>query len=204
MSRTWSRCAWCGISVAKARTRAARRSSGPRTNAAARIELLVLDVDGVLTDGSIYLDDLGHETKRFHVRDGFGIKLWQKLGFEVAIITGRSGRALAHRARELGIRHVVQGAADKWTALERITKRLGKRADQVACIGDDWPELAMMRRVGLGIAVADADPRVRGTAEWTTAAAGGHGAVREVIDRLIEAKGLMKKAVSLYDEPHGA
>ena len=204
MSRTWSRCAWCGISVAKARTRAARRSSGPRTNAAARIELLVLDVDGVLTDGSICLDDLGHETKRFHVRDGFGIKLWQKLGFEVAIITGRSGRALAHRARELGIRHVVQGAADKWTALERITKRLGKRADQVACIGDDWPELAMMRRGGVGIAVAEADPRVRGTAERTTAAEGGDGAGGKGIERLLWGKSVVEKAVSLDAEPHGA
>ncbi len=187
--------------MAKARTRTVRRSRAADA-AAAKIELLVLDVDGVLTDGSIYLDDLGHETKRFQVRDGFGIKLWQKLGFSVAIITGRSGRALGHRAKELGIDRVIQGAGDKWIALQSILAGMQLAPDRVACIGDDWPELALAPRVGLFIAVADADARVRKAAAWTTKKPGGHGAVREAIERLIAAKGLMEKAASLYDEPH--
>lgn len=171
--------------------------------AAAKVELLILDVDGVLTDGSIYLDDLGHETKRFHVRDGFGIKLWQRLGFEVAIITGRSGRALKHRAKELGISHVTQGASDKGAALRALLKKLRLEPAQVACIGDDWPELPLMRVAGVSIAVADADERVIAAADVVTKRPGGHAAVREAIDLLIRAKGLMDKAAALYDEPHG-
>jgi 3-deoxy-D-manno-octulosonate 8-phosphate phosphatase (KDO 8-P phosphatase) len=172
-------------------------------NAAAKVELFVLDVDGVLTDGSIYLDDLGHETKRFHVRDGFGIRLWQKLGFEVAIITGRSGRALKHRAAELGIRHVTQGASDKGAALRTLLKKLRLEPGQVACIGDDWPELPLMRVAGLSFAVADADERVIAAADVVTCRPGGHAAVREAIDTMIHAKGLMDRAAALYDEPHG-
>jgi 3-deoxy-D-manno-octulosonate 8-phosphate phosphatase (KDO 8-P phosphatase) len=160
---------------------------------------LVLDVDGVLTDGSIYLDDLGHETKRFHVRDGFGIKLWQRLGFEVAIITGRTGRALKHRARELGVRNLVQGSQDKWAALSSLLKKLRLAPAQAACIGDDWPELAVMRRIGFPIAVADAQAPVRAAAAWVTSRPGGHGAVREAIEHLIKSKGLMDRALVLYD-----
>ena len=164
--------------------------------------MIVLDVDGVMTDGSIVIDDLGHETKCFHVRDGFGIKLWQRLGFHVAIITGRTGRAVVHRARELAITLVVQGAGDKWAELQRILARIELKPVQVACIGDDWPELGLMRKVGLPIAVADADERVRAAAAWTTKAPGGRGAVREAIERLIEAKGRMDQAAGMYDDGH--
>lgn len=177
--------------------------SPEESGAAALVELLVLDVDGVLTDGSIYLNDSGQETKRFNVRDGFGIKLWQRLGFTVAIITGRSGKALEHRAKELGIEHVTQGAADKGAALDRLLAQTGHGLERVACIGDDLPELVLMGRVGYAIAVADAHERVRGAAAMVTRLPGGHGAVREAIERLIAAKGLMGTALSLYDEPHG-
>jgi 3-deoxy-D-manno-octulosonate 8-phosphate phosphatase (KDO 8-P phosphatase) len=172
--------------------------------AAATVRVLVLDVDGVLTDGSIQIDDLGHETKRFNVRDGLGIKLWQKLGLEVAIITGRSGRAVQHRSTELGITNLVQGSGDKLAALQSMIGTLGVRLDQVATLGDDWPELEMMRHVGYPMAVADADAHVRAAAAFVTAKPGGHGAVREAIEHLLSARGLLDKALRLYDSSHAA
>lgn len=169
---------------------------------AAGIELLAFDVDGVLTDGSIYIDDLGHETKRFNVRDGFAIRVWQKLGFAAAIITGRRGEAVKHRAAELGIGHVVQGCGDKAAAMGELLAKLGLSPERAAYMGDDWPDLRVMRRVGLAIAPADADPAVKEIAGMVTERAGGHGAVREAVERLIEAKGLMARARAMYDEPH--
>lgn len=162
------------------------------------VRLLALDVDGVLTDGSIYIDDLGHETKRFNVRDGFGIRLWQKLGFTAAIITGRSGRAVQHRMKELDVGHLFQGVTNKAQALEELVSRTGIPPQQIACIGDDWPDLCILKRVGYPIAVADAEVQVRELAAFTTRAPGGHGAVREAIDHLIAAKGLMERALELY------
>src|SRR5215510_13939254 len=117
-------------------------------SAAGSIVLLALDVDGVLTDGSILLDDAGTETKRFNVRDGFGLRLWGKLGFRSAVITGRTGAALEHRAIELGISEIIQGSQDKGAALEVLVKRTGVPTEQIAFLGDDWPDLAIMRRVG--------------------------------------------------------
>jgi 3-deoxy-D-manno-octulosonate 8-phosphate phosphatase (KDO 8-P phosphatase) len=166
---------------------------------AAPITLLALDVDGVLTDGSIYIDDNGHETKRFNVRDGFGIKLWQQLGFKVAIITGRSGQALRHRMAELAISEFIQGSANKSTSLDELCAKLGHSPQAVAYLGDDWPDLCILRRVGYPMAVADADPLVKAAAAWTTRAPGGHGAVREAVEHLIEQKGLMDRARALYD-----
>lgn len=163
------------------------------------IQLLILDVDGVLTDGSIYIDDLGHETKRFNVRDGFGIKLWQKLGFAAAIVTGRSGRAVAHRMTELGISMVIQGSGDKGKSVEELAKRNGITLEQIACLADDWPDLAMIKRVGYPMCVSDADPKVKKAVAFTTKAPGGHGAAREAIEHLINAKGLMDKALKFYD-----
>lgn len=167
-----------------------------------KIMLLAMDVDGVLTDGSIYLDDPGHETKRFNVRDGFAIRLWQRLGFTAAIITARAGRAVQHRAKELGIEHLLQGVEDKATAMDDLLRRLDLSPDQAADIGDDWPDLRVMRRVGYAIAPADADPWVREGAALVTRLPGGHGAVREAIEHLIGAKGLIGRARALYDEPH--
>lgn len=178
---------------------AAKSEKAKTGGAASGIELLILDVDGVLTDGSIFLDDLGHETKRFNVRDGFGIKLWQKLGFSVAIVTGRGGRAVQHRVAELGIQQVIQGAKDKSASLDELVKRNGIGLEKIACLGDDWPELSMMKRVGYPMCVADADSRVREAAAFVTKAAGGHGAAREAIEHLITAKGLMERALKFYD-----
>ena len=172
--------------------------------AAATVSLLVLDVDGVLTDGSIQIDDLGHETKKFNVRDGFGIKLWQKLGFRVAIITGRSGKAVQYRAAELGITDLVQGSGDKLTSLRAMAAGLGLELSAVACIADDWPELEMMRQVGYPIAVADADARVLAAAAYITSRPGGHGAVREAVEHLLSARGLLNRALGLYDSRHAA
>ena len=171
---------------------------------ARQVSLLILDVDGVLTDGSIYLDDLGNETKRFNVRDGFAIKLWQKMGFVAAIITGKSGKAVAYRAHELGIAHVVQGASDKAAALDSILQATGARACEVACIGDDWPDLPLMGRIAYPMAVADADRLVLARAVYTTRLPGGRGAVREAIEHLLAAKGLMDRAAKLYDSTHAA
>jgi 3-deoxy-D-manno-octulosonate 8-phosphate phosphatase (KDO 8-P phosphatase) len=167
------------------------------------ITLLALDVDGVLTDGSIYLDDNGHETKRFNIRDGFGLRLWRGLGFETAIITGRTGQALRHRMAELKIAHCIQGSANKSTSLDELCRKLGQTPETVAYIGDDWPDLCILRRVAYPIAVADADPLVREAAAFVTTRAGGHGAVREAIEHLIEKKGLMRRARALYDPAHG-
>jgi 3-deoxy-D-manno-octulosonate 8-phosphate phosphatase (KDO 8-P phosphatase) len=164
-----------------------------------RVTLLVLDVDGVMTDGSILLDDDGKETKRFNVRDGFAIRLWQRLGFRVAIITGRHGRVVQHRARELSVDLVVQGALDKGQALGQLLAGAGVALADTAALADDWPELPMLRRVGYPMAVSDADPHVKAASAFVTKAPGGRGAVREAIEHLISAKGLMERALSLYD-----
>lgn len=163
------------------------------------IRCLVLDVDGVLTDGSILLDDRGVETKRFNVRDGQGIATWIRLGFEVAIITRRRSRgeagegAVMHRARELGIRHVIQGAPDKAAALHEVRRLTGVPFEHMAYIGDDWPDIPAMNLVGLPVAVADAVDEVRSSAAWITTRPGGRGAVRETIERILDAAGLRNR-----------
>jgi 3-deoxy-D-manno-octulosonate 8-phosphate phosphatase (KDO 8-P phosphatase) len=158
------------------------------SRSAAQISLLCLDVDGVLTDGSIAIDDLAVETKRFHVRDGTGLRLWMGLGHEVAIITGRSGMAVQHRAAELGIRHVIQGAADKGEAFAELLQQLGVEAAQVAALADDLPDLPVLRRAGYPMAVGDAVAEVRAVAAFVTVRPGGHGAVREAIEHLLKAQ----------------
>ncbi len=170
----------------------------------ADISLLALDVDGVLTDGSILLDDDGREIKRFHVRDGVGLGAWQKLGFSVALLTGRAGKAVLHRAGELGIRHVIQGAADKAAGLDQIVAKTGIAPERIAYIGDDWPDLPVLRRVGYPIAVADADERVRTVAAYVTTCPGGRGAVREAVEHLLRLKGLLDRAAAHFDAPYDA
>ncbi len=166
--------------------------------AAANVELLCLDVDGVMTDGGICLDDNGVETKRFHVRDGTGIRLWTTLGYQVALITGRSGNAVKHRAAELGIRHVVQASTDKAQALEDWLGVLSLAPIQAAVLGDDLPDLAMMRGAVYAMAVADAVPEVRRAAVFVTTLGGGNGAVREVIEHLLREKNRWDEAVGLF------
>ena len=156
---------------------------------ARRIRLLVLDVDGVLTDGRLYISAAGEELKVFHVRDGSGLVAAQRAGIAVAIISGRDSPAVTRRAAELGIRHVRQGVSDKGAELDRLLAELGVAAEQVACVGDDTPDLPMLRRAGLAVAVADAHPALREAAHWTTPSNGGLGAVREVCDLLLSTRG---------------
>lgn len=155
---------------------------------AARIRLLVLDVDGVLTDGRLWFGPDGEALKAFHVRDGVGIKALLGAGIEVAIISGRRSAALERRAAELGVRHVEQGCDNKAQALRALTAALGVPQDCTACVGDDTPDLPMMALVALPIAVADAHADVLAAARHVTRAAGGAGAVREVCDLLLDAR----------------
>lgn len=152
--------------------------------ARAATRLLVLDVDGVLTDGRLWYGPRGEMLKVFHVRDGYGIKLAQAAGIEIAVISGRRSGAVLRRCRELGIRHVVQGIEDKLAAFERLRARLGLAPETCACVGDDVPDVPLMRRVGLAFAPADAHPQAQAAAHRVTRARGGAGAVREVCERL--------------------
>ena len=160
----------------------------PDTETAAPITCILSDVDGVMTDGRIIYDGVGVETKRFHVRDGLGIKLWMKSGFSFGILTARTSQIVPQRAAELGITHVLQGYEDKWPAAEKMISELGCKPDQVCYIGDDLPDIAVMRNVGLAVAPADAATDARGIANWILQSTGGDGAIRELIERLLRAK----------------
>jgi 3-deoxy-D-manno-octulosonate 8-phosphate phosphatase (KDO 8-P phosphatase) len=155
---------------------------------ARRVQLLVLDVDGVLTDGRIYLTERGEELKVFDVRDGSGIVAVRAAGIRVAIISGRSTPAVDRRASELGIELVRQGVRDKGTEIEAVIATLAVDRADVACVGDDTGDLAMFARCGLSVAVADAHQDVIAKADWVTSRPGGRGAVREVCDLLLSAR----------------
>ncbi len=155
---------------------------------ARRIGLLVLDVDGVLTDGALWFGPRGEMLKRFHVRDGHGIKLVQRAGIRVAIISGRRSAAVVQRCRELGIALVQQGVGDKSAALDRLLARLRLTASQVACVGDDTPDVPLFLRAGLAVAVRDAHPLAIAASDRVTSLPGGNGAVREVCDWLLRAR----------------
>ena len=154
----------------------------------ARIRLLVLDVDGVLTDGRLYFGARGEALKVFHVRDGHGIKLLMAAGVHVAAFSGRRSGAVAARMRELRVPHVVQACADKVAALHRLTEKLDLNPLDCACLCDDTPDLPLMSAVGLAAAVADAHPLVLSAAHWVARSAGGQGAVRELCDELLRAR----------------
>ena len=159
------------------------------------IRLLVCDVDGVLTDGRIHFNEIYEgvgevrEAKSFSILDGFGIKLLQETGVTVALITGRRSHIVTHRAREMGVRHVVQGADDKKRSWTILLGELDIGAEQSAFIGDDWPDLAVIRACGLGITVAGASAVMRRHAQYVTRAAGGNGAVREACELIMTAQG---------------
>ena len=155
-----------------------------------RVRLLVLDVDGVLTDGRLYYGARGESLKVFNVKDGHGIKQVAAAGITVAIISGRKSPIVTRRARELGIRHVAQGVTDKLAALQKLVKSQSVALEHCACVGDDTPDAPMLNAAGLAIAVADAHPDARAVADLLTTRAGGQGAVREVCDWLIEARRL--------------
>jgi 3-deoxy-D-manno-octulosonate 8-phosphate phosphatase (KDO 8-P phosphatase) len=163
-----------------------------------KIEMLVMDVDGVLTDGSIVYDDRGAEIKAFHVRDGSGLKMWLALGRKAAILTGRQSAVVARRGAELGLTDVVQGADDKLAAFDQLLATHGLRAEQAAYIGDDVPDLPVLRRCGLAVAVADACPEVCAVAQYVTGVSGGRGAVRETIELLMRAQGRWRQALARY------
>ena len=151
--------------------------------------MLLLDVDGVLTAGDIVYTDQGEQIKHFHVRDGLGIRMLQKAGIQVGIITGRKAGALQHRCANLGIDLIFDGVLNKVEVLETIMDQHPEiQAEAIAFMGDDLPDLAILRRVGLGVAVADAHELIREAAHLTTAAPGGHGAVREVSETILKAQ----------------
>ncbi|MGD0504051.1 MAG: HAD hydrolase family protein [Steroidobacteraceae bacterium] len=168
-----------------------RRPVHPKARRAAplaTIDLLVLDVDGVLTDGRLYFSSRGEELKVFHVRDGHGIKLLMLSGVTVAAVSGRRSAAVTARMRELGVRHLVQACSDKVAALADLTRKLGIDRKASACIVDDTPDLPLMSAVGFAAAVADAHPLVKSAAHWTSTAPGGAGAVRELCDAILRAR----------------
>ncbi len=153
------------------------------------VRVLALDVDGVLTDGRLHYSDSGHEIKTFHSRDGHGIKLAQRGGLIVAVISGRRSPALERRLAELGIVHAWLGCDDKGAALVELMDTLSVKPEEIAYMGDDWVDLPVFCRVGLAITVADGDAFVRSQVHWTTEEAGGAGAVRRVCETLLEAQG---------------
>jgi 3-deoxy-D-manno-octulosonate 8-phosphate phosphatase (KDO 8-P phosphatase) len=157
------------------------------------IKLLALDVDGVLTDGSIIYGDRGEEIKAFDVKDGLGIRMALDAGIRICIVTGRSSNALKHRCRNLGIDLVFDGIKHKASIIDTLTAETRLEPAQIAFMGDDLPDIGLMRRVGTAIAVKDAHPEVRLQADHTTSAAGGKGAVREVCELLLKAQGSYEK-----------
>ena len=165
---------------------------------AARVKLVVFDVDGVLTDGRLFLGDNGVEYKAFHSRDGHGMKMLARSGVELAIITGRRSQLVAERMASLGIVHVHQGHAAKLPVFEKLIADLGLSDGDAAYVGDDVVDLAIMARVGLAVAVANAHPLVLEQAHWCTASDGGRGAAREVCDLIMHAQGNLEAAHRNY------
>jgi len=165
---------------------------------ARNIRMLILDIDGVMTDGSIILDNRGNELKAFHVRDGHGIKMLQKADIRVAIITGRTSEVVARRAHELGITDVYQGFHEKGAAYEELRFKTGIADTQISCIGDDIVDIPMLRRVALPIAVADATEETKESALYVTQARGGRGAVREVCELILRATGKWNGLLDAY------
>jgi 3-deoxy-D-manno-octulosonate 8-phosphate phosphatase (KDO 8-P phosphatase) len=166
---------------------------------AAQIRLVIFDVDGVLTDGSIYIGDQGEEYKAFYARDGLGMKMLQSTGVELAVITGRTSRVVEHRMASLCIVHVFQGQHDKLAAFEQLCQNLSLDPDQIAFIGDDLIDLPVMRRVGLAVAVNDAHPLVVHHAHWHTPNGGGRGAARDVCELIMQAQGTWMQHIKYYE-----
>lgn len=165
---------------------------------AAQIRLVIFDVDGVLTDGSLYLGDDGQEYKAFNSKDGLGMKMLRGSGVEIGIITARTSQVVATRMSSLDILHVYQGREDKLPAFEELIEKLGLSDAQVAYVGDDVVDLPIMRRVGLAITVQDAHKMAIQHAHWQTGAPGGRGAAREVCELLMEAQGTLQAALARY------
>ncbi len=168
---------------------------------AARIRLVIFDVDGVLTDGSLYLGNNGEELKAFNIKDGLGMKMLLNSGVEIGIITARSSALVSRRMESLGITHVYQGRQEKLPAYEELMQKLGLDDAQAAYVGDDLIDLPLMRRTGLAVAVGDAHALVRQHAHWQTPSPGGRGAAREVCELIMKAQGTLDKAFQAYLVP---
>jgi 3-deoxy-D-manno-octulosonate 8-phosphate phosphatase (KDO 8-P phosphatase) len=167
---------------------------------ARHIKIVIFDVDGVLTDGSIMLDNEGNEFKSFHVRDGHGIKMLKKAGIIVAMITGRYSKVVERRARELGITDVYQKCHDKMVPYYQLLEKYSVGSEEVAYVGDDIVDLPLLHRAGFSIAVADAAEEAKSAAMMITNSIGGRGAVREVCDFLLRAKGLWEGIIDEYSQ----
>ncbi len=169
---------------------------------AASIRMLVLDVDGVLTDGNLYFDNDGNEMKAFSTRDGLGMRCLQLCGIELALITGRQSAIVDRRAEQLGIKHVYQGRNDKLDAFNHLLEKTGFDEQQVCYAGDDWIDLPVLMRAGLSVTVPDADKIVKDSVHWVTSNRGGKGAVREICNLVLAAQGLDKKVLDEILDPN--
>lgn len=165
---------------------------------AKQLKLLILDVDGVLTDGRLFFDGQGGEYKSFHARDGHGIKLLRQTGVEVAVISGRKSQSVTLRMQALGVKYVYQGHENKIAAFNEIIQSMAIKPEQAAHMGDDLLDLPIMLRVGLSIAVNDANESVKEYADWCTKTSGGLGAVREVCDYIMQAQGTFDDVLKSY------
>jgi len=178
---------------------ASNRSWGPELDRRARaLRWLVLDVDGVLTDGRLHIGVDGEAYKSFHVRDGMAIVLARAAGLEVAVLSARSSEIVARRAAELGVEEILQGHENKLAAFADLLSRHGLRPDEAAFIGDDLQDLGVMARAGLSAAPGDATAEAREAADYVTSAKGGAGAVREVVERILVARGAWNAAVARF------
>jgi 3-deoxy-D-manno-octulosonate 8-phosphate phosphatase (KDO 8-P phosphatase) len=163
------------------------------------IRCLVLDVDGVLTDGRLLADESGQTVRAFHVHDGLAVRWFQRLGGVAVICSGKRSEAVVARARELEIEHVIQGSRDKLADVQTVLAAMGLGLEQTAVIGDDLPDLPLLRRCGLPIAVANAVEEVKAAARLVTQRAGGHGAVREAVEYILRLSGGWSKVLAHYD-----
>lgn len=165
---------------------------------ASSIRLIVFDVDGVLTDGALFIGDDGQEYKAFNSKDGHGMVMLRETGVQLAVITGRTSEVVRIRMESLGVQHVFQGKRVKLPAYEELKQRTGLDDGQIAYVGDDVVDLPVMRRVGLAIAVQDAHPVAKRHAHWVTPSGGGRGAAREACELIMEAQGTLEKALGVY------
>jgi len=165
---------------------------------AAKIKLLVFDVDGVLTDGSLIVDDHGTEYKSFYSKDGLGIKMLKQTGVEIAVITARTSNVVIHRMQNLGVKHIYQGQLDKLPAFKEILNHLGLSNEQAAYVGDDVIDLPVMLHAGLAVTVKDAHPLVKQHAHWQTPQCGGRGAARDICELIMQAQGTLETQFQKY------
>jgi 3-deoxy-D-manno-octulosonate 8-phosphate phosphatase (KDO 8-P phosphatase) len=168
---------------------------------ASGIQMVVFDVDGVFTDGRIWINHAGEETKSFHVRDGHGVRMLIHYGIQVAVLSGRESKAVNARMQELGVADVMQGHIDKRSGFTELVNSKKLPADQVAFVGDDIIDVPAMQLAGLSIAVANAHEWVKSHADHVTQTSGGHGAVREVCELILDSKGLLSKALNFNVTP---